>query len=118
MEPPAAAICPTYRANGSGHFTHDEDIIAHGLIISGPTVVVSDPEAIGPFNKSFINNRSLIWDNMVSIFQGTDAWKYLNPANKYSNGIMGYMLIYNHYLGPSNIYHMAAGAKNKIAQCT
>ena len=31
---------------------------------------------------------------------------------------MDYNLIYNHYLGPSNIDHMVAGAEKNIAQWT
>ena len=31
---------------------------------------------------------------------------------------MGYNLIYNNYLGPSNIEHMANVAEKKLAQCT
>ena len=55
---------------------------------------------------------------MVAIFQALDAWTYLKPSKKHRDGIMGYKLIYNHYLGPSNTDHMAAGAEKKLAQCT
>ena len=65
----------------------------------------------------FITDRELIWDNMVATFQVSGAWKYLMPSRKHCDGRMGYNLIYNHYLGPSNIDHMAAGAKKKLAQC-
>ena len=51
LEPPAAASDPTYRANGSKYFTHDKEIIACGLILSGPVVLGSDPEAFGPFTE-------------------------------------------------------------------
>ena len=59
-----------------------------------------------------------MWDKMVSIFQGSYAWTYLNPAKKYRDGRMRFRLIYNHYLGPRNIDHMAAGAEKKLSQCT
>ena len=60
LELPDVASDNTHRANGSGYFTHDEDIIACGLILSGPMVVGSYPEAIGPFTNSFITYRAII----------------------------------------------------------
>ena len=68
---------------------------------------VSDPESVRPFTNWLITDRVLIWDKMVSIFQGSDAWTFLNPDKKHCDGRMGYKLIYNHYIGPSNIYHKA-----------
>ena len=93
-------------------------MITCGSILSGPEVSGRYPEAVGPFNDFFITDRALIWDNMVAIFQGSDAWTYLNPSKKHRDGKIGYNLIYNHYLGPSNIDHMEAGAENKLAWCT
>ena len=49
---PVSASDPTYRANGSEYFTHDEEMIAQGLILSGPAVLGTDPEEIGPFTDS------------------------------------------------------------------
>ena len=60
FEPNGAIRDPTHRANNSEYFTHDEEIIARGSIISGPTVVGSDPEAIGPFTDSSVTDRVLI----------------------------------------------------------
>ena len=104
MEPPSTASDPTYRANGSEYFTHDEDMIPCGPIISGPAVSGSDPEAVGPFTDSFIIDRVLVWDKMVAIFQGSDEWTYLNPDNKHHDGRMGTLY------WSKNIYHMEAGA--------
>ena len=55
---------------------------------------------------------------MVAIFQGSDAWKYLKPANKNCYGRLGLGLSYNHYLVPSNTDHMAYSAEKKIVQCS
>ena len=41
---PVAASDPTYRANGSDYFTHDEEMIARGSILSGPAALGTDPE--------------------------------------------------------------------------
>ena len=91
-------------------------MIARVSILSGTAVLVTDLEWIVPFTASFITNIELIWDKMVAIFQGSDAWKYLKPANKNCYGRLGLGLSYNHYLVPSNIYHMIPGAKKKIPQ--
>ena len=93
-------------------------MIDRGSIISGPTALGSDPEAARPFTYSFITYRAPIRDKMVEIFQGLDAWTYLKPAKKNRDGRMGYKLIYNHYLGPSNIDHMADGAEKKLDHFT
>ena len=76
----------------------------------------TDPEEIGPFTDSFITYIVLVWDKKVAIFQGYEAWTYLKPDKNNCNGRLRFRLIYNHYLGPSNIYHMAAGAEKKLVQ--
>ena len=60
LEPPAVASDPTYLSDVSWYFTHDKDIIARGLILSGSTVIRRDPEAILPFTNLFITDRFLI----------------------------------------------------------
>ena len=91
-------------------------MIAHGFIRSGPAYLVSEPEAFGPFTGSFITDRELIQDKIVATFQGSDVWTYMRSSKKHLDRRMGYKLIYNHYLGPSNIDHMASGSEKKIAQ--
>ena len=118
MIPPTAASDTMHRANGSKYITYYEEIIACGSILSGTEELGSDPEAVRPLNNLIITYRALIWENMVKIFQGSDAWTYLNPAKTNFDVRMGYKFIYNHYLSPSNIYHMTAGAEKKLAQCT
>ena len=92
-------------------------MISCGSILSGPVVSGSDFEAVGPFTKLFVTDRALFWDNMFAIFQGLDAWAYLKPSKKHCDVIMGYTLIYNQYLVPSNIIHIGAGAKRKLDHC-
>ena len=113
-----AASDSTYHANGSEYFTQNEEMIARGLILSGPAVLGTEPEEIGTFSDSLINDIVLICDNMFAILQGLEAWTYLKPAKNNRDGILGLSLIYNHYFGPSNIDNMAAGADNNIAQCS
>ena len=103
LEPPAAASDLTHRSNGSEYFTHNVEMTTLGLILRVPAVFGSDPEAVLRFTYLLIKYRELIWDKMVEIFQGSDAWKYMNPAKKYRDKRMGYKIRYNHYLVPSNI---------------
>ena len=95
LEPPAAASDPTHRTNGSNYFTHDGEMIAHVLILSGLAVYESDPESVVPFTNSLIAERALIWYKMVAVFQGSDAWTYLKLVKKHHDGSMDHKIIYN-----------------------
>ena len=92
-------------------------MITRESILSGPAVLGTDLEEIGPFTDSFITNRSLILDKIVEIFQGLDAWTYLKPAKNNRDGKLGLSLIYSHYFGTSNIDNMEARADKNISQC-
>ena len=81
-------------------------------IISGPEVIGTDP------TDYFTTNIELIWDNMVAMFQVSDTCTYIKPAKKNCGGRLGFRIIYNHYLGPSNIDHMKSGAEKKLAKFT
>ena len=78
----------------------------------------SDPGVVGPFTDSLVTDRALIWNNMVTILKVLDVQTYLNPTKKHCDGIMGYKLIYNHCMDPSNIYHVVSGAEKKLDNCT
>ena len=93
MEPTATTSDPTHRANGSEYFTHDEEMIYHGSIISGSAVFGSDPESVRTFTDSFITGRLLIWDKMFAIFQALDACTYMKPANNIFDRRMEYKLV-------------------------
>ena len=118
MISPVSASDPTYRANGSEYFTHDEEMIAQGSVLSGPAVLGTDPEEIGPFTDSLITNIALIWDKMVAMFQGSDVWTCPNTAKNHRDGRLGFRIIYNHYLGPRNIDHMEAVVEKNLVQCS
>ena len=85
-------------------------MIAQGSILSGTPALGDDLEEIDPFTNSFITDRALIWDKMVEIYQVLDAWTYLKPDKKHHDGRLVFRIIYNHYLVPSNIYHIEAVA--------
>ena len=55
---------------------------------------------------------------MVAIFQGLETWTYLKPDKKHRDGILGLRIIYNYYLGTSNIDHMADGTEKNLDQCS
>ena len=68
MIAPVAASDTIYRDNGRDYFTHYEEMINRGSILSGPAALGTDPKYIEPFTDSFIVDRALIWDKMVAIF--------------------------------------------------
>ena len=78
----------------------------------------TDPEEIGAFTDFFITDSFLIWDKIVAIFQGSDAWTYLKTSKKHCDGRLEFRIIYNDYLVPSNIDYMTAGAEKKLDQCS
>ena len=93
-------------------------MIDRGSILSEHLVLGTNHEEIGPFTNSFITNRALTSDNMVAIFQGSNALTYFNPAKNHRDGRLVFRLIYNHYLDFSNIDHMAAGSEKNLAKCS
>ena len=115
MVPPPEADDPAYREPGSTYFTPDEEMLARAPMLSGPAVAGTDPEVVGPFNPSFITDRASVWDKMGSIFSGSPAWTHMKAAKKHRNGRLAERLIYDHYLGPSNIDHMASSCERKLA---
>ena len=90
---PVASSDPTYRDTGSEYFTHNEDMISRGSILSGPALLGTEPEEIGTFSDSLINDIVLICDNMFAILQGLEAWTYLKPAKNNRDGILGLSII-------------------------
>ena len=76
-----------HRDNGREYFTHYEEIIACRSILGGPAALGSEPEAVGPFTNPFITDRVMICEKMVAIFQGSDAWTYLNPSKKHRGSL-------------------------------
>ena len=84
---------PNYHANGREYFTHDDNMIDRGSILSGHAVLGTDHEAVGPFIALSITDRALIWEKVVAIFQGSDAWTYLKPSKTHSDIRVGYKLI-------------------------
>ena len=93
-------------------------MIARSSILSGYAVLGTDPEEIGPFTDSFITDKAFIWDKMVAIFKGSEAWTHLNPAKNHCDERPGLRLIYNRYLGPRNIDHKRTGVEKNIAKCS
>ena len=113
--PTAAADDPTVRAAGSTYFTHDEELRARATIVDRPVVAGTDPEVIGPFSDTYIADRKKVYELLCSIFQNTTAWIYLKKAKKYQDGRMGYKILFNHYLGPNNVDHMASAAERALS---
>lgn len=115
MVPSPEATDPGYRQAGSTYFTPDEEMLARAPILSGPVVLGTDPEEVGPFTDSFITDRATVWDKLTSIFQGSPAWTYMRGAKKHRDGRLAFRLIHDHYLGASNIDHMASNCEKKLA---
>ena len=107
LMPVAAATDPA-----TSYPTLDEEMIARAPILE-PTAagVVAELEANGPFVDSYMTDRTMAWDKIANIFQAHQAWTYAKSARRSRNARKGYFGIYNHYLGPNNVDHMASKAE-------
>ena len=99
----------------SNYATLDEEMIARAPIISPGVVGTSDElELVGPFSDSFVTDRAMAWEKISTIFQEHESWTYLKPARKTRNGRMAFRTVYDHYLGPNNVDHMANIAERRL----
>ena len=107
LRPVGAALDPA-----TNYPTLDEEIIARAPILE-PTAVgnVAELEANGPFVDSYMTDRTMAWDKIANIFQDHQAWTYAKSARRSRNARKGYLGIYDHYLGPNNVDHMASKAE-------
>jgi hypothetical protein len=78
--------------------------------VPGTAGVIAELEVNGPFTESFMTDRTTSWDKIAVLFQNHEAWTYAKPAQKTRNGRVGFFGVYNHFLGPNNVIHMASNA--------
>ena len=93
----------------------DEELIAHPhILVPGTAGVIAELEVNGPFTESFMTDRTTAWDKIAVLFQNHEAWTYAKPARRTRNGRVGFFGVYNHFLGPNNVDHMASNAECRL----
>ena len=84
----------------------DEEIIARVTIflLVGAT---DELQLRDPFSDSFVTDMDVTWEKIPTFFQEHESWTYLKPVRKIRNGRMAFRAVYDHYLGPNNVDHIA-----------
>ena len=112
---PTMGSDPTMGAVGSNYTTHDQECIKRGAIIDPTGVPGADPEKDGPFTDTYLSDRMKLWRLGAGLFKNTEAWPYFKVGKKNEDGRKGFKSVWDHYLGPNNVDHMAASAEKLLA---
>lgn len=115
------SLWPTAKGDNpaSGYATLDEEMILRAPILGTGTVRGAvNQESNGPFADSYITDRALAWDKLALLFHNHESWTYAKPARKQRNGCWAYKAVFDHYLGPNNVDHLAGKAKRRLVSLT
>lgn len=110
-------LIPTTAANdpSTNYSTLDEEMIARAPILeAGAAGTLDDLEKNGPFVDTYMTDRTTAWDKLAVLFQNHASWTYAKPARRTRNGRLGFYGVFNHYLGPNNVDHMASKAERRL----
>jgi hypothetical protein len=64
--------------------------------------------------RSFVDDRRKVWDIMSNICGKKSCFVYIKPALRTRNGRDAYMLLFDHFIDPSNVGNMASEADTKL----
>jgi len=110
VKPPLASADPS-----TNYATIEHEMVARApIIVPGTTGDEPILEASGPFTQAYITDRSDVWTKLQAIFGSSECWTYAKVARRSRDGKLCYRSVYNHYLGPKNIYHMVSRAERKL----
>ena len=84
------------------------------ILEAGAAGANEELEANGPFVDSCVTDRTAAWDKIAILFQTHESWTHAKPARRTRNGRLGYFNVFNHYLGPNNVDHMASKAERRL----
>jgi hypothetical protein len=115
--PPAAADDPTVGAADSIYMSHDDEVVARHKIIdlNAATTTSLLHETSGPFVEEFPSNCKKVWDLLCSLLQETDAVTVIKPFKAKCDGCGAFLAVWDHYLGPNNVDHMANEAEKTLS---
>jgi hypothetical protein len=115
--PPAAADDPPMGAGESTYMSHDDEVVARHRIVNqaSATRTLVQHEKSGPFTEEYLSDRKRVWDLLSSLLGETDANAVIKPYKDKCDGRGAYLAIWNHYLGPNNVDHMANEAEKILA---
>ena len=115
--PPAAADDPPMGAAGSIYMSHDNEVVARHRIINqaSATMTLIGHKKRGPFTEEYLLDRKRVWDLLSSLLGENNASAVIKPFKDKCDGRGAYLTVWNHYLGPNNLDHMANEAEKTLA---
>ena len=116
--PPPAAGDPIFGTADSVYHSIDDKIIARHRIVdrsaAAAGMTAEDHEKVGPFAGTFRTDNTRVYDLLVGIFAETDSHVVLKLFKKQRNGRGAWRALFQHYLGPNNVDHLAAAAEKEL----
>jgi hypothetical protein len=81
----------------------------------GYETVDQDMTARAPHvRQSFVSDRRKVWYIMSNMCCNHSCFVYIKPDLRTRNGRDAYMLLFDHFLGPTNVRNMASAADTKL----
>jgi hypothetical protein len=87
-------------------------MIARAPLVEDPAVT---PLVYLPVFK--VDNKAL-WLKLAAMTRDKPCWTYVRPHQRTQDGRKAFWALYDHYLGASNVDHMAARAEGKLQSTT
>jgi hypothetical protein len=115
--PELAATDPEMGDADSTYMSNDDEVIARHQIINQPAAMrtLAQHEKSGPFVEEFISNRKKVWELLYSLLDLTDAVTVIKPFKAKCDGRGAFLAVWDHYLGPNNVDHMANEAEKTLS---
>ena len=100
----------------SGYVFLDLEMIVRAPSLkAGTTGDASVLKLTGPFDPTFLTDFVKVNEILVVMIQPTLAWVYMKPKRGVDpKGHRSYMLIFEHFLGPGNMDHLARNASSRL----
>ena len=73
-----------------------------------------DLEATGPFTTSFQIDRVALYHKLHEVFGQIECWTHAKTTGRLKCGRKVWKLLWNHYLGPNNVHHIATQATARL----
>ena len=115
--PEAAATDPAMGDANSTYMSHDDEVVARHQIIDQVAAMrtLAQHEKSGPFVEEFVSDRKKVWDLLCSLLDLTDAVTVIKPFKAKCDGRGAFLAVWDHYLGPNNVDHMANEAEKTLS---
>jgi hypothetical protein len=65
-------------------------------------------------NQSYANDSMEVWSYKANINRAHDCWTYVKPAQRTKDGRRAFLLLWDHFLGATNVENIASEAEAKV----